>query len=47
MWSVVNGDDILEQKKLLVEFESNDAKLLDGFDYFGLDTFMNILKISD
>ena len=46
MWSVVNGDNILEQKKLLVELESNDAKLLDRFDYFGLDTFMNILKIS-
>lgn len=46
MWSVVNGNDILEQKKLLVELESNDAKLLDGFDCFGLDTFMNILKIS-
>ena len=45
MWNVVNGDDILEQKKLLVELESNDAKLLDGFDCFGIDTFMNCLKI--
>ena len=46
MWNIVNGDDLKEQKLLLGELESNDAKLLDGFDYFGLDTFMNILKIS-
>ena len=46
MWNVVNGDDLKEQKLLLGELESNDAKLLDGFDCFGLDTFMNILKIS-
>ena len=46
MGDVVNGDDLVEQKRLLSELESNDAKLLDGFDYFGLDTFMNRLKIS-
>lgn len=46
MWNIVNGDDLKDQKLLLGELESNDAKLLDGFDYFGLDTFMNILKIS-
>ena len=46
MGDVVNGDDLVEQKRLLSELESNDAKLLNGFDYFGLDTFMNRLKIS-
>lgn len=46
MGDVVNGDDLMEQKRLLSELESNDAKLLNGFDYFGLDTFMNRLKIS-
>ena len=46
MWAVVNGDDLEEKKLLLGELESNDAKLLDGFGYFGLDTFMNCLKIS-
>ena len=46
MWNIVNGDDLKEQKLLLGVLESNDAKLLDGLDYFGLDTFMNILKIS-
>ena len=46
MGDVVNGDDLVEQKRLLSELESNDAKLLNGFDYFGLDTFINRLKIS-
>ena len=46
MGDVVNGDDLVEQKRLLSELESNDAKLLNGFDYFSLDTFMNRLKIS-
>ena len=46
MGDVVNGDDLMEQKRLLSQLESNDAKLLNGFDYFSLDTFMNRLKIS-
>ena len=46
MWDVVNGDDLKSQKLLLGELESNDAKLLDGFDLFGLGVFLNCLKIS-
>ena len=46
MWDVVNGDELNAKKLLLVELESNDAKLLDGFDLFGLGVFLNCLKIS-
>ena len=46
MWNIINGDDLKEQKLLLGELESNDAKLLDGFDLFWLVMFLNCLKIS-
>lgn len=45
MWAVVEEDDLDSQKKLLEELNGKDAKRLDGFDYFGLDTFKNSLKM--
>ena len=46
MWTVANGDDTDEQKKLLAELDGEGAKLLDGFEHFGLVPFTNCLKIS-
>lgn len=45
MWAVVDENDLASQKKLLEELNVKDAKLLDGFDYFRLDSLKNSLKI--